>query len=354
MPTKITDLAKRAGEWLGGEGPESDIVISSRIRLARNIRDFRFPNQATDDERELLEQTISKRLEGIDLGREMTYVPLHKTDTLEKQFLVERHLISKELASTTDPRGVMFDDAETLAIMVNEEDHLRIQAMRSGLELELLWEEINGTDQKIEKELDYAFSSQFGYLTSCPTNVGTGMRVSIMLHLPVLVMTKQIEKIFQAMSKIGLAVRGLYGERTRALGDFYQISNQITLGKSEDTIVKDLVEVIPKVIEYERKWRDSLLDESRARLEDTVFRARGLLESARIIDSEETMNLLSAVRMGVNLGMINNIPISTVNELFIQTQPAHLQILEGRGLKTDERDSRRAAFIRERLNGAVD
>jgi protein arginine kinase len=242
---------------------------------------------------------------------------------LERLFLVERHLISKELAASESPRGVMLGENESLSIMVNEEDHLRIQSMRSGFELSALWNEINGYDQAIERKLDYAFSSQFGYLTSCPTNVGTGMRVSVMMHLPVLVMTKQIEKVFQAMNKIGLAVRGLFGEQTRGLGDFYQISNQVTLGKDEETIVHDLAEVIPKVIEYERKWRESLLKENRAQLEDAVYRAQGLLTAARVISSEETMNLLS-------------------------------QVIEGRTLEPEERDQLRARFIRKRLDLQAD
>ncbi|TET32801.1 MAG: protein arginine kinase [Planctomycetota bacterium] len=351
---ELTDLAERAGEWLSGTGPESDIVISCRIRLARNLRGFTFLTRASDEEKKLLEQSISGRLAEIDFGKKTTYLPLHETDMLERLFLVERHLISKELAAAESPRGVMLGDNESLAIMVNEEDHLRIQAMRSGLELSALWNEINGYDQAIERKLDYAFSSQFGYLTSCPTNVGTGMRVSVMMHLPVLVMTKQIEKVFQAMNKIGLAVRGLYGERTRGLGDFYQISNQVTLGKDEETIVHDLAEVIPKVMEYERKWRESLLKENRAQLEDAVYRAQGLLSAARVISSEETMNLLSSIRMGVNLGLITGIPIAKVNELFIQTQPAHLQIIEGRALQPEERDQLRARFIRQRLDLKAD
>jgi protein arginine kinase len=233
--------------------------------------------------------------------------------------------------------------------MVNEEDHLRLQGMQSGFQLRTTWQVVDGVDSKIERLLDYAFSPQFGYLTLCPTNVGTGLRVSVMLHLPALVMTRQIDKVFQAVSKINLAVRGFYGEGTQASGDFYQISNQPTLGKSEEEILANVERVIPKIIEYERTVRDSLLDQKREIVEDKVWRALGMLRTARTINSEETMDLLSALRMGVNLKLIPDVGIAKVNELFIGTQPAHLQKMERSELNSPERDITRATFIRSRL-----
>jgi protein arginine kinase len=347
----LNDLQSRAGEWLGGTGPESDIVISSRIRLARNIAEYPFLSRANPKERGQLERLLREQLQDGRLTEGLTYFNLGSLSQVDRLFLVERHLISREHAFGKGPRGVAIGPQETLSIMVNEEDHLRLQALRSGLQLRKTWEEINGIDDRLEKIVDYAFSSQFGYLTVCPTNVGTGMRASVMLHLPALVMTRQIEKVFQAVSKINLAVRGLYGEGTQASGDFYQISNQPTLGKTESEIIANIESVIPKIVEYERTVRETLLENKREIIEDKVWRAYGMLQNARTINSEETMDLLSAVRMGVNLGLIPDLEMRTVNELFIFTQPAHLQRLERSELNSPERDITRATFIRNRLAG---
>ncbi len=262
---------------------------------------------------------------------------------------MERQLISRELMNAEGPRGVALVPQETLSIMINEEDHLRLQVMRSGLALEDAWNDIDRADDAVEQRVSYAFSDEFGYLTACPTNVGTGMRASVMLHLPALVLTKQIEKVFRALQKINLMVRGLYGEGSRASGDFYQISNQVTLGKSEQTILNEIREVIPQIIGYERQARTAMLRESRQALQDRVSRAFGTLCSATMMTSEETMDLLSSVRLGVNLGLVDEINILTVNELFIQTQPAHLQKLMGASLDGEERNSARARYLRTRL-----
>jgi protein arginine kinase len=232
--------------------------------------------------------------------------------------------------------------------MVNEEDHLRIQVMHSGLTLHEVWEQINALDDRLEEHLSYAFSPQLGYLTACPTNVGTGIRVGVMLHLPALVQTKHIDKVFNALQKINLAVRGLYGEGTQAYGDFYQISNQQTLGKSEQTLIQTVNDIVPQLIEYERKARQELVRDPRQHLRDQVGRAYGLLKTAHTITSEETMLLLSSVRMGINLGLIDDLDIATVNELFIHTQPSHLHKIQG-VTAVDDRNTARAAYIRKRL-----
>ncbi len=239
---------------------------------------------------------------------------------------------------------------ENVSIMINEEDHLRIQVMHSGFSLGETWDAINQIDDRLEEHLDYAFSSQLGYLTACPTNVGTGIRVGVMLHLPALVQTKQIDKVFRALQKINLAVRGLYGEGTQASGDFYQISNQQTLGRSEQDLIRNLAEVVPQIIQYERAARQALVGENRRQyLHDQVSRAYGVLKTAHTISSEETMLLLSSVRMGINLGLIDDLEIPTVNELFIHTQPAHLQKIQGKPLEVDERNIARATYLRNRL-----
>jgi protein arginine kinase len=233
--------------------------------------------------------------------------------------------------------------------MINEEDHLRLQVLRSGFVLEEAWEDIDRLDDLVEQRVSYAFSDEFGYLTACPTNVGTGMRSSVMLHLPALQLTKQIEKVFRALQKINLAVRGLYGEGTRASGDFYQISNQVTLGKSEADILREIREVIPQIIDYERKARSTLVRESKSLIQDKIARAYGTLRSATMMTSEETMDLLSSVRLGINLSLIEDLTIPTINELFLQTQPAHLQKLQGSALDGEERNVARANYLRLKL-----
>src|SRR6516162_12222 len=323
----LDSLTHTSGEWLRGTGPESDIVISSRIRLARNLAAFLFTNRASAHQKAEIEAMVRDRISKLEIDPGLTYLNIPGLTPLDRQFLVERQLISRELANSEGPRGVALSPQETISIMVNEEDHLRMQVMRSGFALDEAWQDVDRLDDLLEQRVSYAFSEEFGYLTACPTNVGTGMRASVMLHLPGLVLIKQIEKVFRALQKINLAVRGLYGEGSRASGDFYQISNQVTLGKSETTILTEIREVIPQIINYERQARNTLVKETREALKDRVSRAFGTLRSDTMMTSEETMDLLSSVRLGINLGLLDDLSIPTVNELFIHTQPAHLQKL---------------------------
>jgi protein arginine kinase len=349
---KLSDLTNQAGEWLRGSGPMSEIVISSRIRLARNISGIPFLSKCTRHQRQSLEKKVRDTILTSQVAPQMLYVDLEDAPDVDRQLLVERHLISKPHASAEGARGVAVGDGETLSIMVNEEDHLRIQVLRSGLQLEETWEQINKIDDVLESKLDFAFNPRFGYLTACPTNVGTGIRVSVMLHLPALKLTSEIEKVFRAAKDLRLAVRGLYGEGTEATGDFYQVSNQTTLGKSEEEIISDFKHhVIPKIIDYEHHARRTLLNDRTVALDDKVQRALGILRSARLIASEETLYLLSHLRMGINLGRVKNIDIRTLNELFLMTQPAHLQKMQGRKLEGDLRRAVRADYIRQRLGG---
>ena len=347
---EIDELARTSGEWLRGSGPESDIVISSRIRLARNLADFPFISKATQADRGDIERALRERVMRAPGAAELVYFDVNKLEGLDRQFLVERQLISREHAEAEGARGVAIDPHERVSLMINEEDHLRIQVMHSGLDLLSAWEQINSIDDLVESQVTYAFNDQLGYLTACPTNVGTGMRVSVMLHLPALVITRQIEKLFRSLQKISLAVRGLYGEGSQAMGDFYQISNQVTLGRSETDLVKQVGDVVPQIIDYERKARDFLIRESQETLHDRVSRAYGILRTAQTISSEETMHLLSSVRMGVNLGLIADLEIPLVNKLFIYTQPAHLQKLTGSELDTADRNIERARYLRRHLN----
>lgn len=340
------------GEWLSGAGPESDIVMSTRVRLARNLADRSFPSRLSEEARRAVADHLRINLEAAELvAGERTYYDLAKAEAVERQCLVERHLISKEHGETGEARGVLLSHDETLSVMVNEEDHLRIQVLRSGFQVDSAWTQIDRFDEALAATMDFAFSTRLGYLTACPTNVGTGLRVSVMLHLPALVLTKAMKGVIETLAKIKLAVRGFYGENTQALGDFFQISNQTTLGRSEAEILAQLAEAVPQIIKHERGKREALIAKNRITFEDRVWRAYGMLERARSMASEEAMDYLSAVRMGVNLSLIDKIPISLVNELFITTQPAHLQLLEGRRLQSSERDERRATVIRAALAG---
>ena len=345
----LDTMTQQSGEWLRGDGPEADIVISSRIRLARNLSSFPFANRASAHQKTEIEHFLRDRLTKTDFLPKLHYLNLSTLTPLDRQLLVERQMISRELANADGPRGVAISDSETISVMVNEEDHLRLQVLRSGFALDECWQEIDRLDDIVEQKVNFAFSEEFGYLTACPTNVGTGMRASVMLHLPALVLKKEIEKVFRALQKINLAVRGLYGEGSRASGDFYQISNQVTLGKSETTILAEIRNVIPQIITYERQAREALTRESRQLLQDKVQRAFGTLRSAAMMTSEETMDLLSSVRLGVNMNFLEDINIAAINELFIHTQPAHLQKLIGQPLDGEERNSARARYLRARL-----
>ncbi|MGF1632752.1 MAG: protein arginine kinase [Phycisphaerae bacterium] len=351
---KLTDLTQRAGEWLRGSGPMSEVVISSRIRLARNLAGQKFLSRCTRRERAEIERRVRDTILATHLADEMLYVDLAEAPEVDRQLLVERHLISRHQSQAEGARGVAVSSEENLAIMVNEEDHLRIQVLRSGLQLDEAWEQINLIDDELEESLEFAFHPRFGYLTACPTNVGTGIRFSVMLHLPALKLTGEIEKVFRAAKDMKLAVRGLYGEGTEATGDFYQVSNQTTLGKHEEEIIDDFKHrVIPKIIDYEHHARRTLLNERTTALDDKVFRALGLLRNARLLSSEEVLFHLSQLRMGVNLGRVKDIDLATINELVITTQPAHLQRFLGKKLDGDERRAARADVVRKRLGAAA-
>ncbi len=347
---KLEDLANTSGEWLRGSGPEADIVISSRVRLARNVADFPFVSRASTQDRLQIEERLHEIILRLEHSGELLYLDVEELGNVDRQLLVERHLISREHAESEGARAVAIDGCETFSVMINEEDHLRIQVMHSGLDLQGVWEQIDRIDDAIEARITYAYDERIGYLTACPTNVGTGMRVSVMLHLPALVLTRQIEKVFRSLHKINLAVRGLYGEGSQAMGDFYQISNQVTLGRSETELTQQIQEVVPVIIDYERQAREFLVRESHQNLHDRVSRAYGILRNAQTISSEETLHLLSSVRMGVNLGLIRGLGIAAINELFIRTQPAHLQKLSGSELSRTDRDIERARYLRRHLN----
>jgi protein arginine kinase len=347
-------LIDHAGEWLRGSGPHSEVVISSRIRLARNLAGFPFVNQSNQRQRHEIVELCKQRITNKRIADNVLWVSMHDALPIDRHLLVERHLVSKPFASEKNdtPRGVAVGIDETFAIMVNEEDHLRIQVLRSGLQLSEAFGQINRIDDVLEEHLEYAFSRRFGYLTACPTNVGTGIRISVMLHLPALKLTGEIDKVKRAARDMHLAVRGMFGEGTEASGDLFQISNQTTLGKAEQELLADFEHtVVPQIIAYEQQARHALLKQREAQLDDKIYRAWGTLTHARVIGTDEVLSLLSLVRLGVHLGRLERIDNRTVNELFLLTQPAHLQKLAGRDMDPAQRRIERANMLRQRLGG---
>ncbi|MBI3320913.1 MAG: protein arginine kinase [Candidatus Omnitrophica bacterium] len=361
MPKELDELIKQPSEWLRGAGPVSEIVISSRIRLARNLDKHLFATRATKvSQREVLAVVRDGLGRSLKLKHPLL-LEMGGLDEVDRQFLVERHLVSREHIVHPDQKGVAIGPGEVISIMINEEDHLRIQVMQSGLNLHDAWTLIDELDDELSEVLPYAYATDWGYLTCCPTNTGTGMRASVMVHLPSLVITKQINKVLHTITKLGLTARGLYGEGTEASGNFFQISNQVALGRSEEEILENLERILKEVIHQEQAARESLMANNRIQLEDRIWRAFGILRHAKTMNSGEALDLLSAVRLGVDLGLMsanggspsggNGLDRVKVNELFIFSQPAHLQKLEGKALTAKERDAKRAQLIRSQLGG---
>jgi len=346
---KFANVMSTAGEWLRGEGPHHQIVISSRVRLARNLRNRAFPGWGKKPARIEVLELIRPRVEELPEMQDSFSEVLQDLSALEKQVLVERHLISREHAAKGVGSAVVMNRRQTLSIMINEEDHLRMQSIRSGLQLKQAFKLVDKIDSALEGKLEFAYDNKLGYLTACPTNVGTGMRASAMLHLPGLVLSELINQVIQAVSKIGLAVRGLYGEGTEAMGNLFQISNQTTLGEKEEEIIARLSKVIETIIEKEHDARQVLIQKRSNTLWDQIGRAYGVLTYAHAMSSKEALNLLSIMKLGVDLGAFPEDRRLPIDELFIDTQPAHLQKSSQRKLNAEERDHLRAQIIRERL-----
>jgi len=347
----LDELLKQPSEWLRGAGPVSDIVISSRVRLARNLEKYPFTARASKaSQSEVLRLAKESLGQSATLKRSLIF-EIKDLDEIDRQFLVERHLVSREQIVHAEHKAVAIGQGEVISVMINEEDHLRLQVMQSGLNLQDAWSLIDALDDELSEALSYAYSSDWGYLTSCPTNTGTGLRASVMAHLPSLVLTKQINKVLHTITRLGLTARGLYGEGTEASGNFFQISNQVALGRSEEELIENIERILKEVIHQEQTGRESLMANNRVQLEDRIWRAFGLLRHAKTVSSSEALDLLSAVRLGVDLGLMNGLDRKIVNEMFIFSQPAHLQKLEGKALSAKERDTKRAQLIRSRLGG---
>lgn len=335
--------------WMEGGGPEAEIVISSRVRAARNIQGHPFSCLASEQENEKVRHKIREATVDREEFNEFNYLPMEEISDLEKRALVEKHLISPYLASESSRGALLLRRDEAVSIMINEEDHLRIQAILPGLRLEEAGQDTDHYDDLLESELDYVFDQRYGYLTACPTNMGTGLRASVMLHLPALITTGQINRFLGALSQVGLTVRGLYGEGTEIVGNLVQVSNQVTLGQTEAEIISNLGGVIGQVIEQEQNARQVMLDKKRAELADKAWRALGILKNAQLISSQEAIQLLSDLRLGYDLGLVKEIDHKLLNELLVLIRPGCLQLLAGRKLSHQERNLERPTQIRKVL-----
>ena len=347
----LRDLVNNAARWLSGEDDADAMIVSCRARLARNLSTSPFAPKATLDHQEhIIDQVLGAAQKSAQMGNAAFF----KVNTLqgnERRLLVERHLISPALAESKGQRGLLFNPDESLSVMINEEDHLRLQAILPGLQTMQAWQEVNALDDELGGVLKYAHSEQWGFLTACPTNTGTGLRVSVLIHLPALVVTEDMERVMRGLTQMTFTVRGFYGEGSNAVGNLFQISNQSTMGVPEAEIVEKLSEVTRQIIAHEKEAQAALLKEAPSQVEDKVWRAYGLLEHSRVLSSQEFMNLLSAVRLGRSLGIVNGLSSGFINQLMIITQPSHLQAEAGADLSPEERDVRRAEVVRRHLAG---
>ena len=352
-------FAERLGEWVQTDGPDHDVVVSCRTRLARNLDGYPFVSKLTSDRASELAERVHALLREHCLDGGTVWVSIAEAPVVLRLLLRERHLASRDLAPSdgrreVEPgRAVAFGRSETVSVMVNEEDHLRLQGLASGFDLDGAWRRVRDLDLELEGSVQYAHSERLGYLTGCPTNVGTGLRASVMLHLPALGMVKrELEKVFNAAQRTGLAVRGMSGEGSRAAGDFYQISNQVTLGRTEQQLIDDLKALVPSIVDYERRVRRVLLDDQRSSLEDRISRSCGMLRTARALPTEVALQHLSNVRLGVCLGLQNGVQLADLGAYAIQIQKGHIQALSRTSpsaelLPVDERDRLRATFLRQ-------
>jgi len=344
----VDDLIGRPAAWLDAGGG-SDPVVSSRIRLARNLHNAAFPGWAGEEECEKIWQSLRPTLQAAPTLSGSYAVGMEELDELDRQILFERHLISHEHAGRGRGSGLVGTPDERVAVMVNEEDHLRLQVIRPGLDIREAWEVMNRLDDEIGGRVRYAFSPRLGYLTACPSNVGTGLRASVMVHVPGLVLMNEINPVIKGVTKIGLAVRGLWGEGTEAVGNMFQVSNQITLGEKEGEIVHGLEQIVLEIVEHEKNARARLRDRKEPVLRDHVGRSLGILQNAHILASKEALDLVSGLRLGLEMGILKCKDRRPLDELLVVTQPAHLQKREGRKLKPRNRDVARAQQVRQVL-----
>ena len=344
---KVRDLMTQ--HWLSQNVKAADIVMSSRVRLARNLIHYPFPSMANEKNKIEIEEKIINVFSNVQTNDPLYLFQLQNLTDVERDFLMERHVLSQEHAHGDGCRSLVIGTEEKFSLMINEEDHIRLQVLYPSLDLVSCWKLANEMDNVLIEKLDIAYSPQKGFLTECPTNVGTGMRASAMLHLPGLVYLKKVSPVFDAITKLGLTVRGLYGEGSSALGHIYQISNQVTLGLSEEEIIQKLSSVVNQVISHERVAREYILSTNRIELEDRIYRSLGVLKSARLLSYTEAIDLLSTIWLGCGINLVSGLDETKIYELFYLVQPAHIQVLEGERLSPEQRDEKRARLVREQI-----
>lgn len=341
-----------AVSWMEGSGPHSDIILSTRVRLARNLEKYPFKEKSSPEDQDRAREEIESAVRPGDAGfSRVRSVRLSSLGDRELTLLLERHLVSKDLVKSRSSASLVVGEGARLSLLINEEDHVRIQSMLPGFQLEDAWSLAEQTDSLLRERLRFAFHHEFGFLTSCPTNTGTGLRASVLIHLPALVLTREISKVLQGIAQIGLTFRGLYGEGSDVIGNFFQISNQTTLGKTEVELVQHLAKITQQVVEYEENARQVLARDALDEIEDKVWRAYGILSCARAVSLDEMMNLISAVRLGVSMKLLPPVSVFDLNRLLLFTQPAHLERRAGRPLTVREAEVERANLVREILSG---
>ncbi len=351
-PRDMDELFASPSPWLLGEGPHAEMVLSTRIRLARNLDDVPFTHRAREEQLMGVLASVSAAAQGSKSFADGLLLRMNEVAPLDRQVLVERHLVSHELGDGARPRGILIAPDARLSLMINEEDHLRLQALTPGFQLAEAWALADGADDELDPALEFAFNDEIGYLTSCPTNAGTGLRASVLIHLPALVLLEEIQRVLKSIMQVGLNVRGLYGEHSEVMGNLFQISNQTTLGRSERDSIESLERVTRQIIETEERARERMMRDARVQIEDKVWRAYGTLRYCRSIHAREVINLCSAVRLGVAMDVPALCPLRVLNELLVLTQPAHLQRMHGSELAPADRNIVRAGFVRERLAAA--
>jgi protein arginine kinase len=350
MPlVKIEEMAGTPSPWLEGRGRYAQSVLSSRVRLARNIAGIPFAHRAKPEDLQIALGRIQEAVNESDTLKTGTFMLMSDLSDLDRLFLVERHLISQEHAEKSASRALVVGDNETISAMVNEEDHLRLQSIQPGFQIMDAWRLIDRLDDELDSMMEYAFSYEWGYLTACPTNTGTGLRASMLVHLPALFLTRQINKVVHSISQMGLSVRGFYGEGSEVMGNLFQISNRTALGTSEIDIIQSLEKVVVQVLDYEARAREILLRDALSQIEDKVWRAYGILRYCRKVTSHDVMSLASALRLGVCLGITDKISVAGLNTMIFTSQPAHLQKRFGREMDSAERDVVRAEMVRRIL-----
>jgi len=349
LSTMFDEMAKSPAAWLSGKGNEALVVLSTRVRMARNVAGCKFPTTADSETKERIIGYFDSCITRSEMLADGQYYKASDISDLDRDFLIERHLISPVFLNVDLTKALYIDPHERVSIMVNEEDHLRIQALSAGLDPQGSYEMAMNYENEINQYLEFEYDPDFGYLTSCPTNAGTGMRVSVLIHLPGLVLTRDIEKIIARITQVGLVVRGFYGEGSDVLGNLFQVSNQNTLGISEEEILKQVTKATEEIIENEAAARQRLIDEAADMIEDKIWRAYGILKNARVLTGDEVMNLLSAIRLGHAMKVIDFIDIAMINEILLLSQPAHLQKYYSQEMDHNRRDFVRAQMVREKL-----